>query len=138
MAATSFRIKDTVRGCLADRASREGTTATALLEQLITEGVEQREYPGIVFRGPSHDRRAALAAGPDVWEVLGRLRELDGGDEHRIGILSEETGLHPRLIRIAVGYAADHMDDTMRLIRENEAALERARAAAERREAILA
>lgn len=138
MAATSFRIKDTVRGCLADRAAREGVTATALLEQLITEGVEQREYPGIVFRGPSHDRRAALAAGPDVWEVVGRLRELDGGDEHRVGILSEETGLHPRLIRIAVGYAADHMDDTMKLIRENEAALERARAAAERRAAILA
>jgi len=36
-------------------------TATALLAQLIIEGVDQLDYPGIVFRGPVHDRRAALA-----------------------------------------------------------------------------
>jgi hypothetical protein len=138
MAAVSFRISESVKACLTARAGREGVTATALLEQLITEGVGQREYPGIVFRGPAHDRRAGLAVGPDVWEIVGRLRELDGDDEHRIGVLSEETDLHPRFIRIAIGYAADHADDIMRMIKENEAAQERSRAAVERREAILA
>src|SRR5260370_22933817 len=41
-------------------------TATALLDQLIIEGVDQLDYPGVTFRGPAHDRRGALAAGPDV------------------------------------------------------------------------
>ena len=83
-ASTSFRISDTARTRLASRAAREGSSATALLDQLIVEGIEQRDYPGIVFRGPAHDRRAALAAGPDVWEVIARLQELDGTEEQRV------------------------------------------------------
>ena len=52
-------------------------TATALLDLLIVEGIDQLDYPGIIFRGPAHDRRGALAAGPDVWKVIARLQELD-------------------------------------------------------------
>ena len=51
-ASTSFRISDAARARLASRAAREGSTATALLDQLIIEGIDQRDYPGIVFRGP--------------------------------------------------------------------------------------
>jgi hypothetical protein len=47
-------------------------TATMLLDQLIVAGIDQLDYPGIVFRGPTHDRHAALAAGPDVREVIAR------------------------------------------------------------------
>ena len=61
-ASTSFRISDTARTRLASRATREGTTATALLDQLIIEGIDQLDYPGIIFRGPAHDRRAGVAA----------------------------------------------------------------------------
>ena len=39
-------------------------TVTALLDLLIVEGIDQLDYPGIIFRGPAHDRRAALAAAP--------------------------------------------------------------------------
>jgi hypothetical protein len=70
-------------------------TATALLDQLIVEGIDQLDSPGIVFRGPAHDRRAALAAGPDVWEVVARLQELDGSEEQRISVLAAESDLHP-------------------------------------------
>ena len=62
--STSFRISDTAKTRLTSRAAREGMTATALLDQLIIEGIDQLDYPGIIFRGPAHDRRAALAAGP--------------------------------------------------------------------------
>src|ERR1700735_244575 len=96
-ASTSFRISDTARARLASRAAREGTTATALLDQLIIEGIEQLDYPGIIFRGPAHDRRAGLAGGPDVWEVVARLQELEGSEEHRISLLSAASDLHARL-----------------------------------------
>jgi hypothetical protein len=136
--STSFRISDTAKVRLASRAAREGMTATALLDQLIVEGIDQLDYPGVIFRGPAHDRRAALAAGPDVWEVVARLQELDGSEEQRIGQLAAESVLHPRLIRIALDYAADRPDEVQERIGRNKAAAERSRAAAGQREALLA
>lgn len=136
--STSFRISDTAKRRLASRAAREGMTATMLLNQLIVEGIDQLDYPGIVFRGPAHDRRAALAAGPDAWEIIARLQELDGTEEQRISLLSSESDLRPRLIRIALDYAADHPDDIQTRIDRNRAMAERSRRTAQQREALLA
>jgi hypothetical protein len=137
-ASTSFRISDAARARLASRAARDGVTVTALLDQLIIEGTEQLEYPGIVFRGPAHDRRAALAAGPDVWELVARLQELDGSEERRISLLAAESELHPRLIRIALDYAAEHPIQVRERIDRNRAIAERSRRTARQREALLA
>jgi hypothetical protein len=137
-ASTSFRISDAARARLAERAAREGVTATALLDQLIIEGTDQLDYPGIVFRGPAHDRRAALAVGPDVWEIVARLQELDGTEEQRISLLAAESDLHPRLIRIALDYAAEHPIQVRERIDRNRAAAERSRQTAQHRAALLA
>jgi hypothetical protein len=102
------------------------------------EGIDQLDYPGIVFRGPVHDRRAALAAGPDVWEVIARLQELEGSEEQRISLLSTEADLHPRLIRIALDYAAEHPDEIRGRIDRNRTMAERSRRTARQREALLA
>jgi hypothetical protein len=136
--STSFRISDTARTRLATRAAREGMTATALLDLLIVEGIDQLDYPGIIFRGQAHDRRAALAAGPDVWEVIARLQELDGSEEQRISLLSAESDLHPRLIRIALDYAAEHPAEIRERIERNQAVAERSRGMSQQRQALLA
>jgi hypothetical protein len=137
-ASTSFRISDTAKARLASRAVREGMTATALLDLLIIEGIGQLDYPGIVFRGPAHDRRAALAAGPDVWEVVARLQELEGSEEQRISLLAAESDLHPRLVRIALDYAAEHPDEIRERIDRNLEAMDRSRKMAGQRQALLA
>jgi hypothetical protein len=137
-ASTSFRISESARRRLTTRAAQDGISATALVERLIVEGVEQLDFPGVVFRGPAHDRRAALAAGPDVWEVIARLRELEGSTEERIATLSEESELHPRLIRLAVDYAAEHPDEIRQRMDRNDEMAERSRKAAQQREALLA
>jgi hypothetical protein len=137
-ASTSFRISDTARTRLASRATREGTTATALLDRLIIEGIDQLDYPGIIFRGPAHDRRAGLAAGPDVWEVVARLQELEGSEEQRIGLLAAESDLHLRLIRIALDYAAEHADEVRERIGRNRGMAERSHRMAQQRESLLA
>ena len=137
-ASTSFRISDTAKTRLASRAAREGMTATALLDLLIIEGIGQLDYPGIVFRGPAHDRRAALAAGPDVWEVVARLQELEGSEEQRISLLAAESDLHPRLVRIALDYAVEHVDEVRELIDRNRNMTERSQAMARQRESLLA
>ena len=135
--STSFRISDTTKSRLAARAAYEGLTVTALLDQLIVEGIDQLDYPGIIFRGPTHDRRAALAAGPDVWEIVGRLQELNGSEEQRISLLSSESDLHPRLIRIALDYAAEHVDEIRERINRNRSMAERSRRTSEQRKALL-
>lgn len=114
--STSFRISDAARRGLAGRADRDGLSATSLLEQLIVEGLAARDHPGIVHRGAANDRRAALAAGPDVWEIIARLQELTGDEESRVATLSDETGVHPRLLRAAVDYAASEPTDIERRI----------------------
>jgi hypothetical protein len=136
--STSFRISDTARSRLAERAAQEGVTATALLDQLITEGVDQLDYPGVVFRGPAHDRRAGLAGGPDIWEIVSRLQELDGTEEQRITVLSDESDLHPRLIRVALDYAAEHASQIRARISRNRELADRSRKTAQQRQALLA
>ena len=72
-----------------------------------------------------------------MWEIIARLRELDGDEEHRIETLAEETGLHPRQIRGAVDYAAAHPDPIRERIDRNERAAEESRRIAEQRQALL-
>ena len=136
--STSFRLSDEARQRLHERADREGISATALLERLIIEGVDTLEYPGVVHRGSSDDRRAGLAGGPDVWEVVARLRELEGSEEQRIATLASETDLHPRQVRTALEFAARDVDETERRIARNERAIAEHREAAEQRRALLA
>ncbi|UAK30451.1 MULTISPECIES: hypothetical protein [Nocardia] len=119
---TALCITESAAARLADRAAREGTSCTALLDRLIHEGVDQLEHPGIVFRGPLDDRRAALTAGPEVWEVVARLRELDGPVERRIAALSANSDLRTSKIRVALAYARAHGDEILERIARNRQA----------------
>lgn len=136
--STSFRLSNQAKQRLTNRAEREGLSATALLERLIIEGVDTLDHPGIVYRGATTDRRAALAAGPDVWEVVARLRELEGSEEDRIATLAAESDLHPRQIRTALEFASRHPDDVEARIVRNEQAIAEGRQAADQRQALLA
>lgn len=135
--STSFRISAAAKQRLAERAEREGVSATALLERLIIEGVDTLEHPGIIFRSGPGGRRAALAGGPDVWEVVARLRQLDGDEEQRVTTLAEESALHPSQVRIALDYAASHPEPIQDRITRNEEAAAESRRIAQQREALL-
>jgi hypothetical protein len=67
-----------------------------------------------------------------------RKQELDGSEEQRISLLAAESDLHPRLIRIALDYAAEHPDEVRERIGRNRARAERSRHTARQREALLA
>jgi hypothetical protein len=136
--STSYRISEIAKRRLAVRAQWEGMTVTALLDRLIMEGCDEIDFPGIVFRGPANDRRAALAAGPDVWEMVSRLQELDGHEEQRIAVLAEESALHPRQIRLAIDYAAEHREAIQARIDRNLAAAERQQRVTVERQRLLA
>jgi hypothetical protein len=69
---------------------------------------------------------------------VGRLQELDGSEEQRISLLAAESDLHPRLIRIALDYAAEHSGEIGERIDRNRAMGERNRHTARQRAALLA
>lgn len=101
------------------------------------------EHPGIVFRPGPSGRRAGLAAGPDVWEVVravksARAHEPDLAEDNLLSLVAENTGAPVRLIRAAVRYWASYPDDIDAEITAAEAAEEAADDAWRRERELLA
>jgi len=68
-------------------------------------------HPGVVFRDGPTGRRAALAAGPDVWEVIETLKGTGLTGEPAIAATAEWGSLTPAQVRAAVGYYEDFKAD---------------------------
>jgi hypothetical protein len=135
---TSVRLDDELRERLADEAAAEGTTVTELIERFVREGLASAAHPGIVFKPGPAGRRAALAGGPDVWEIAAALRHFEGSQARRVAELAEQLGLHERQIVIALNYAADHRDEIEDRVRANDRALAEAERIATERERLFA
>lgn len=95
-------------------------------------------HPGIVLRDGPTGRRAALAVGPDVWEVISALRYTTGAEEQRVGVLAEQFDLHPRQIRTAINYAAVHRDQIDAQVAANDEAAQRTAQVAQARDDLMA
>ena len=54
-----------------------GASVAGLAQRLIDEVLRMADHPGIIFKDGPSGRRAALAYGPDVCEVIKFLREVD-------------------------------------------------------------
>lgn len=86
------------------------------------------EFPGIVFKDGPSGRRAALAYGPDIWEVVGFLREVDERGEGAVEAASEVLALPAARIRLAMRYYAAFSDEIDARIADAEDAAVRAEA----------
>ena len=135
---TSVRLDDEVRRELANMAAREGTTVTELIERFLREGLACAAHPGIVFKSGPSGRRAALAGGPDVWEIVAGLRHTSGSEAKRLARVAQQFGLHQRQIVVALNYAADQRDEIEARIEANERALADAERIAAERQRLLA
>lgn len=80
-------------------------------ERLIDEGLRMEAHPGIVFREGPSGRRAALAAGADVWEVAGLLRGLRGSVEQRVNEATSQLRLTEAQVRVAYRYYEEFADE---------------------------
>jgi len=135
---TSIRLDDGLREQLAARAAAEGTTVTELIEQFVREGLDSAAHAGIVFKGGPSGRRAALAGGPDAWEIVSALRHTQGPEAERVAALAQEFDIHERQVVIALDYAAAHREEIEARIEANERALLEAERLAGERERLLA
>lgn len=88
-----------------------GANTSALAQRLIDEGLRMAEHPGIVFKAGPSGRRAALAYGPDVREVVTFLREIDERGPAALAAASEVFAVDVNRITTAVSYYGDHRDE---------------------------
>jgi hypothetical protein len=116
----------------------EGTTVTELIERYVREGLACAEHPGIVFKPGPTGRRAALAGGPDVWEIISALRHTHGTERQKVAALATEFAIHERQIGIALNYAAAHREQIEARVRANDTAMDEAERLAAERQRLLA
>jgi hypothetical protein len=135
---TSIRLDDTLRARLAKLAGAEDTTVTELIERFVREGLDTAAHPGITFKPGPSGRRAALAGGPDVWEIVAALRDIHGSEAERVAALAQQFGIHERQVGIALDYAAAHREEIEARVQANERALGAAERVAVERERLLA
>ena len=110
---TPVRFDTTVAERLSSfAASHPGLSLSAAANLLVDEALRMSEHPGVVFRDGPTGRRAALAGGPDVWEVVravksARAAERDLNEDELLALVAENTGLPIRIARDSVELLGD-------------------------------
>lgn len=99
-------------------------------------------HPGVIFRDGPAGRRAVLMGGPDVWEVIRAVRSARETDETVAGadllaLLEAATGVHRRMLEIAIAYYSDYPDEVDALIAAADEAEEALYASSGRRRSLL-
>jgi uncharacterized protein (DUF433 family) len=110
-------------------ARRRGEAKARTAERLIDEGLRMEDHPGVVFRDGPSGRRAALAGGPDVWEIIETLKGTGLAGEQAIAAAAEWGALTHAQVHAAVRYYADFRDEVDERIEFNSQEAERQRAA---------
>jgi hypothetical protein len=111
-APVSIRFDPALLARLRRRASALGSSSTsALAQRLIDEGLRMADFPGVIFKDGPSGRRAALAYGPDIWEVVKFLGEVDERGPAAIDAAAETFATDVSRISIAISYYSSYHDE---------------------------
>lgn len=122
----SIRFEESVVERLRLWARSQTTTTSGLVQDLVDEGLRMRETPGIVFRPGPSGRRACLAGGPDVWEVMAAVKQTDAPSGDKVACVAEELGLPASSVDLALTYYSRYPAEIDMEIADNERAAEAA------------
>lgn len=135
----SIRFDDALLERLRRRAQAlPGSTPSGIAQLFIDEGLRMSEHPGVVFKDGPSGRRAAIAFGPDIWEIIKYLKEIDERAEGAIAAAAEQLSLYPSRIRLALDYYSDYPDEIDAEIELAESASQAAQAAWQAQQRLLA
>lgn len=126
----SIRFTPSLLARLRQRANATpGTSAAGLAQRLIDEGLRMADHPGVIFKDGPSGRRAALAYGPDIWEVIKFLREVDERGPAAIDAAAEVFAVDASRISTAISYYGDFSGEIDAEITQADEASARAEAA---------
>jgi hypothetical protein len=115
----SARLNASVAERLERRGTRSGISKSRLAERYIDEGLRMEDHPGVVFRDGPTGRRAGLAGGPDVWEVIGTVRASGLHGDSALAATAEWGNLSLAQVRTAVRYYAEYTQEIDQRITRN-------------------
>ncbi len=131
----SIRFPDHLAARLRRRSARSGEPTSGLVARLVDEGMRMEDHPGIVFRDGPAGRRAGLAGGPDVWEVIVVLRDFGAsGPQAAVAKTAQWLSLTGAQVRTAEGYYSAYPDEMDARIAENAIAATESRQAGSARD----
>ncbi len=119
-------------------ARRRGEAKARTAERLIDEGLRMEDHPGIVFKDGPTGRRAALAFGPDVWEIVKVVKEFGSTGERAIAGAAEWGNLSHAQVNVALRYYGDFPEEVDARITFNREETKRQYAAWKRTQQALA
>lgn len=134
----SLRMSERTLERLETEAQQRSEAKSRLAERLIDEGLRMQDHPGIFFRDGPAGRRARLAAGPDVWEVIETLKGTGLAGEQAIAATAEWGELTTSEVSAAVRYYGDFRQEIDERIELNRQASARQRAIWEQAQEALA
>lgn len=109
---TSIRFDEVLLARLRRRAqATTGANTSALAQRLVDEGLRMADHPGILFKDGPTGRRAALAYGPDIWEVIKFLREIDERGPAALSAAAEVFAIDVSRVTTAVTYYGDYGEE---------------------------
>jgi hypothetical protein len=117
----------TVARLSAFTARRPGLTSSSAAALLVEEGLRMDAHPGVVFREGPSGRRAAIAGGPDVWEVVRAIRDTRTAEPRLrpgkvLDRVSANTGVSVTVLHVAVQYYAAFPDEIDAQVADADAA----------------
>lgn len=134
---TNVRFPDPIDKGLADYARRVGLKKSTVVVGALREWLRMEAHPGIVFvKTVTGERRAALAAGPQVWTVAEAWQQHPARRRDTAAVAST-LGLAERDVEAALDYWAEYREEIDQLIDRQHADQDEALAAWERRRALV-
>src|SRR5580692_5352526 len=106
--ATPVRFDPSVADRLASFvAANSGMSLSSAANRLVDESLRMAEHPGVIFKPGPTGRRAALAGGPDVWEVIRAIKSARAAEpglnsDDLVSLVSDNNGIALRLVTSAV------------------------------------
>ena len=111
---------------LAERLHAEGEASDqpppALAASLLDEGLKTRQFPGIVYMDGPSGRRASLAGGPDIWQVIKALRGVPADLYDPIETVCIESDLHEGQVKLAIQFYETYPEEIEATIADDVAA----------------
>lgn len=136
----SIRLRPDLKQELERRAKESGTSAAALYERLIDEGLRRDAHPLIDFRDGAAGRRATLAGSRlTVAQIIDTLQATEGASEaERVSDTAEYLDIPVSYVRGAVRYYASFKDEVDAWRERTADAAEREHEAWQREQAVFA
>lgn len=102
------------------------------------EGLRAQEFSGVLFRDGPSGRRAGLAAGPDVWEIVAQLRDSELRGDDAVDAVAHDLDLTAGRVRVALAYYGAYTQEIDAAIADNDRAAEEALQSWESQQRLLA